>query len=70
MKIKLKDYRLRRGLNQAQLGKRSGVPQGMISDIEAGKINAPRVDTMHKLATALKCTVDDLIEDEEKGRSA
>ena len=70
MKIKLEDYRLRRGLNQAQLGKRSGVPQGMISDIEAGKITAPRVDTMHKLATALKCTVDDLIEDDEKGRSA
>lgn len=70
MKVRLKDFRIKRRMNQIQLSQLSGVPQGMISDIEAGKIAAPRVDTMHKLATALKCTVDDLIEDDEKGRSA
>lgn len=70
MKVRLRDFRLKRRMNQIQLAQLSGVPQGMISDIEAGKIAAPRVDTMHKLATALKCTVDDLIEDDEKGRSA
>ena len=70
MKVRLRELRLKRRMNQIQLAQLSGVPQGMISDIEAGKIAAPRVDTMHKLATALKCTVDDLIEDEDEGRSA
>lgn len=70
MRIKLKEFRLKRGMNQPQLAKRSEVPQAMISNIETGKVPAPRVDTLHKLAVALKCTVDDLIEDEGEGRSA
>ena len=64
MKIKVEEYRKRRKLNQAQLSKLSGVPQPMISMIETGNVPNPTIGTMSRLANALRCTVDDLIEDE------
>ena len=64
MKILVEEYRKRRKLNQAQLAKLSGVPQPMISMIETEAVPNPTVGTLWKLAKALKCTVDDLIEDE------
>lgn len=65
MKIILEEFRIRRKLNQAQLSKLSGVPQPMISQIETGDVKNPTIGTLHKLATALKCTVDDLIDESE-----
>lgn len=65
MKIQVEEYRKRRKLNQAQLAKLSGVPQPMISMIETGTVPNPTIGTMHKLANALKCTVDDLIDENE-----
>lgn len=66
MKILLEEYRKRRKLNQAQLSRLSGVPQPMISMIETGSVPNPTIGTMHRLAGALKCTVDDLIEENEE----
>lgn len=68
MKIRLEEMRNRRKLNQRQLSDVSGVPQPMISMIETGDVQNPTIKTLHKLANALKCTVDDLI-DEETVRS-
>ena len=68
--VVLKKMREKRGWNQAELSRRSGVPQPMISEIETSEVKFPRVDTLYKLATALRCMIDDLIEDDEKGRSA
>ena len=68
MKLKLEQYRRKRKLTQAQLAKLSGVPQPMISQIETGDVANPTIKTLHKLATALKCTVDDLIEEEPAKR--
>lgn len=67
MKIRLEEYRNRRGMNQRQLSDASGVPQPMISDIESGKVLNPTVKTMHRLSRALRCLIDDLIEEETKG---
>lgn len=64
MKFKVEEFRKRRRLNQQQLSSASGVPQPMISQIETGDVVNPTIKTLHKLATALKCTVDDLIEEE------
>lgn len=66
MQILLKEYRTKRGLSQADLSKRSTVPQPVISEIETGGVKSPQIDTLFKLARALRCTVDDLIQ-EEKG---
>ncbi len=63
MKILLKEYRKKRRLNQRELSDISGVPQPMISDIENENVKNPTVGTLMKLARALRCTVDDLIEE-------
>lgn len=64
MKIKLEEFRNKRKLNQRELSDASGVPQPMISQIETGDVPNPTIKTLYRLAAALKCTVDDLIEEE------
>ena len=64
MKILLEEYRQKRKLNQRELSDLSGVPQPMISEIENEIVKNPTVGTMSKLARALRCTVDDLIDDD------
>jgi len=41
------------GLSQAELSRRSGVKQSVISDIENGHTKSPRVETLMALAAAL-----------------
>lgn len=67
MRVRLEEFRNKRKLNQRQLSEASGIPQPMISQIETGFVRNPTVETMYKLATALKCTVDDLIDADERG---
>ena len=64
MKVNIQDTLSRRGWSQAELSQRSGVPQPMISQIITGEVKFPRVDTMFKLAKALRCMIEDLIEEE------
>jgi DNA-binding Xre family transcriptional regulator len=64
VKLKIEEFRNKRKMNQQQLSKASGVPQPMISQIETGDVANPTIKTLHKLSVALKCTVDDLIEEE------
>ena len=49
------------GISQQELGRLSGVPQGVISTIESGTTKYPRLDTAAKLARALGCTIDELL---------
>jgi len=62
--MKLKDKRLAAGLSQSELGKASGVNVRLIQDYEQGHkpINRAAAETVHKLAKALGCTMEDLIE--------
>ena len=64
MRVLLKEFRLRRGWTQKELSEKSGVPQPMISEIESEVSRYPQINTLYKLSQALKCTVDDLIDDE------
>ena len=64
VKILVESYRKKRKLTQAQLAKLSGVPQPMISMIESKAVPNPTIGTIYRLAVALKCTTDDLIEEE------
>ena len=57
----LKNLREKMGISQMQLSKMSGVSQAVISDIERGKISSPRFDTIIRLASALNCTVEELL---------
>jgi transcriptional regulator with XRE-family HTH domain len=64
MKIILKAWRERRGLTQAELSRRSGVVQPVISEIETSDKPNPTIGTMWRLARTLRCAIDDLIEDD------
>lgn len=70
MRVILKEWRLRRGYSQAELARRSGVKQPIISDVENGNALNPTVDTVFRLSKALRCAMDDLISEEEPERKA
>lgn len=57
----LREIRKKRGMSQAELARRAGIPQGVISYIECGRTKHPRVDTMQAIAAVLQCTVDELL---------
>lgn len=64
----LKRIRIDAGLTQSQLAEASGVNARMIQHYEQGAkdINAAGALTVYKLAQALDCTVEDLLENVEK----
>lgn len=61
---KVQEFRERRKQTQEQLATASGVKQQTISAIENGKNKNPGILTMWRLAMALRCTVDDLVDEE------
>lgn len=58
----LREARKKRGMSQAELARKAGVPQGVISYIECGRTKHPRIDTMQAIAAALQCTLDELLQ--------
>lgn len=65
MESKLKEIRTRRGMTQAELSARSGVPQPVICEIETGKTADPASSTLYKLARSLRCAMEDLMQEED-----
>ena len=59
-KTPLAFYRKRAGLTQARLAERSGIAQGFLSEIEAGRKSGD-VQTLRKIADLLKISLDDLV---------
>lgn len=70
MQVTLRRMREKRHLSQQELSEKSGVPQPIISQIEIGHVKSPGIQVLYKLACALRCTVDDLIEIDEKKEGA
>jgi len=64
MQTRVKEMRIRRNMTQAELSARSGVPQPVICEIETGKTADPAGSTLYKLARALRCAMEDLIQEE------
>jgi putative transcriptional regulator len=65
MKTRIKEFRARHDLTQAQLADLLGVRRETISFIEQGKYN-PSLRLAHRIALALKSSIDELyIFDEE-----
>lgn len=69
MVVILKKLRKKRHITQQELSVSSGIRQQVISKIECGKTISPGVDVMHRLAKALRCTVDDLIEEDDNAEN-
>lgn len=62
--IAVKSMRLEKKMTQQALSMLSGVPQSLIADIENGKRVNPTINTVIKLAKALGCTVEELLQEE------
>lgn len=62
----LKNIRSRRGISQGKLAELSGVSVRMIQYYEQGvnDINLAQAITVHKLAQALECNMEELLERE------
>ena len=58
----LKYYRVRKGIDQAELGRRVAMKQSAIARAERlGQVQKMRGESLKKLASALGITVDDLL---------
>ena len=57
----LREMREKRNMSQAELARRSNVPQPQISMIENGLVPNPTGETLLRLAWALHCAVEDLV---------
>lgn len=66
--MKLKAYREQKGMSQKELADVSGVSKRMIQDYEQGQrnINGASGERLYRLALALGCRTEDLLEDKEK----
>ena len=53
--VRIKELRKVKGWSQAELSRRSGVAQGMISRMENGQVDSVHLPALEKLAKALGC---------------
>jgi transcriptional regulator with XRE-family HTH domain len=60
--MKLKALRTARGLTQVELAKKIQMKQASLARLESGAKPNPTLDTLRKLAKALKTTVGKLVE--------
>lgn len=59
----LQDAMDRRGLNAAEVARRAEINTSGVYDILTGRSRSPRLDTIHKIAKALKVPVASLFEE-------
>lgn len=64
--IRLEELRKKRAVTQYGLSVKSGVPQQTISAIEKGIIKNPGIVTMARIAGALSCSIDELMDDDKQ----
>ncbi len=60
MKLKIREFREKRGLNQDELAKILGVDHSAVTKWETG-VNTPRLETVVEIAKTLRCSVDELL---------
>ena len=60
--MNMKALRATCGLTQVALAKKMKVKQAYIARLESGTEDNPTLDTLRRLAKALKCTVSELVE--------
>jgi len=63
---RIKILRLERGMTQGDVEEATGISRSHISKIESGKVANPGLDTLEKIAKALKVTVSFLFHFDER----
>jgi len=57
----LRKYRIEKGWSQEKLAREAGISYQTLIKIERGNIKNPKIDTIMKLSTALKISLDNLV---------
>jgi transcriptional regulator with XRE-family HTH domain len=65
---RLKQLREAAGLSQQELAVAAGLSVSIVSQIEQGRREDPRVSTLAAVARVLSATIDDLLSDQTTGR--
>jgi transcriptional regulator with XRE-family HTH domain len=60
-KLRLYEIRRKRGISQMELAEKAQVSHGYISELE-NNLKSPTIDTVCKLAKALECSIEDLVD--------
>lgn len=60
--MRIKEYRVEKGLSQEKLGEKAYSSTASITAIERG-VKTPRIDTLISIADALEVSADDLLKD-------
>ena len=60
--MNLKALRMKRGLTQVELAKKLRMKQAHVAMLESGAKPNPTLDTLRRLAKALKCSITELVE--------
>jgi transcriptional regulator with XRE-family HTH domain len=63
---KIQKTRNDKGITQEALAQLAGVPYTTLAKIESGQVKNPTINTLIKIAAALKITLDDLINLKQK----
>ena len=59
--LRLIEVRKSKKFSQCELAEKAGITQGYLSDLENG-VNNPSFDVLIRLAKALDCKLDDLVD--------
>jgi len=62
---RIRALRTEQGMTLPALADQAGVSKGILSKLENDKESNPSLDTLHKIAVALKATLSDLLETEK-----
>lgn len=65
MELKIKQVMEQKHISIRQLSKRSGVARGYLSELINGKYNNPSSQVLCRIAKALGCGLDDIIDCEK-----
>jgi transcriptional regulator with XRE-family HTH domain len=69
VKLRLRYYRIRKGLTQGELAEKVGRTEAAINRLEKHR-TSPQMETLRKLAEVLEVSIDDLIiEDDEEEKN-
>lgn len=60
MGYKIKEFRIKKGISQELLSKKSGVSRSIISGLETGRIDTTTTSTLKKIAEALECSISEI----------
>ena len=60
MPFKVKEFREKQNMTQIELCKKAGISRQTLSDLESGREVVTTTATLKKIATVLKCKVNDI----------